>query len=122
MRTTTTRISTVCRMPPGLLEVDLVAVNVAGELALDLAVALVDDRLHRLVLAKHFGRETTYAVAAGDADEMAEQKRADATVLPLVMHNKGHFGQVRLRIEVIAADGDDGFAVRFGQGADDGGL
>ena len=54
------------------------------------------------------------------AVRVLSRNAADAAVLPLVADDEGHLRPVRLRIEVVAADGDDVFAAGGGQGADDG--
>jgi len=52
------------RLPcPTLFKIHLVAIDVATELAADLAVGFVDDGLHGFVVREHLGGEPANAVA-----------------------------------------------------------
>jgi len=82
-------------------------IHTVGELAVHLEPAVVDDRLHGLVVTHDLGGEAGDAVPLGDGHHMLEDEGADTPVLPVVADHKGDLGSVALLIEVLASDGDD---------------
>src|SRR6185436_6273643 len=66
----------------------------------------MEDTQHAAVIRKHVSREGHNAVFARDAHEAAQQKRADALALKIVVHGEGDFGVVAGGVAEIATHAD----------------
>jgi len=63
--------------------------------------------------------EPADAVAPGDAGQVAQEERADAASLPMVLNGERDLRAVCFGIEIVIADGDDVLAVGFRHDSDD---
>ena len=83
--------------------------------------ALLEDFQHRNVVRKNLRDQFLERGVAGDRDEMAQQRSADALPMVLVDHGKSDFGRTGLHDDVASA-ADDHRSFPFSHGRDQGDM
>ena len=89
-----------------------------SSVARQLEAGRLEDAEHGAVVGQHRRHEALDPDLGRACRELLEQTRADAPALMLVGHGEGCLGQLRVAETHVVGDGDDAFAVRVGERAE----